>query len=590
MSSSLTSKPPEPAAAQNSKPGFPVRSLEPFLAYLTIFALQIKTMWSIWQYKDITFGDTCCYFLNSCRLAFTGHVDFAWSPLYAAFGALLLRISDNAYLWCLGERTLTALATSILVLAFYRRMMPPIWAWLGAAWWALLPVNFNTLYEVHLFSALLVVLCLLLSTRCNTAKKRASLVGLLILLTILVRNELSIVAGMFGAACLFYEYRTRLNFKKQLLPYVTSAAIAFAGIFLLFVNSDTPIAALKEQFKAKHCLNVAQIYAYGYQQRHHDYTVNPWTDFGDLTKKTFGVDEPSMAQAFLTNPKAWTDHCIWNARLIPAGLQVLLFGSTCFRYSPDYMEVTRDATIPPVLSWLTILTLAAGALSCLQFKSSVKRWIKARAWTLVLMGSLSLLSVFIMLTQRPRSSYLFTLEITLIMLVMLSASQITKWISRFAKTTSGARKAIYSFAVATLLVTVLCLPSYYERNPAGRAMRNYYKTLYPFKSAIFGAKKRVLVPNFPLELSHYLLGPLHYKAIAKGTQGTELVLCEQYVPGNFKSLLAKEETGWIVIDRHLYGPDIEGSVRSLGWKPVVHNEGLGILVYAKPNLIAASPR
>src|SRR5262249_36315098 len=93
--------------------------------YVLIVALQLKVMWGIWDYKDITPGDTSSYFSNICRLLYSGHVTLSWSPLYAMFGASMLHCFNHAYAWCVACRLTIAVCMSVLVLAFMRRMLPP---------------------------------------------------------------------------------------------------------------------------------------------------------------------------------------------------------------------------------------------------------------------------------------------------------------------------------------------------------------------------------------------------------------------------------------------------------------------------------
>src|SRR5207237_322994 len=139
----------------------------------------------------------------------SGTVDIAWSPLYTSFYGSMLFLTPDPYRATLLHRLLIVFAATLLVLAVLRRLLPPAIAWLMAAWWAVLPINFNTLYEVHLFSLLpaLVAWLLLLSSRGHWARGLG--LGVFAASTFLTRNETAVATVLFGMACLAYEWRRR---------------------------------------------------------------------------------------------------------------------------------------------------------------------------------------------------------------------------------------------------------------------------------------------------------------------------------------------------------------------------------------------
>jgi hypothetical protein len=52
------------------------------------------------------------------------------------------------------HRAVIVMAATLGVLAVMRRLLPPALGLLIAMRWAILPINFETLYEVHLFALL----------------------------------------------------------------------------------------------------------------------------------------------------------------------------------------------------------------------------------------------------------------------------------------------------------------------------------------------------------------------------------------------------------------------------------------------------
>jgi hypothetical protein len=235
----------EEAGGRTGRPALPgARALSrflsrPWLAYTTLVLLELRVVWGAWNVKDVTQGDTCSYFITAVRWFNDFKVDIAWSPLYTAFfGSFLFLTPDPAQV-VLWHRLVIVFAASILVLAVMRRLLPPALAWLVAAWWAVLPINFDTFYEVHLFSVLPVLLALLLLSRRSRWGRGAAL-AVLAASTVLVRNEMGVAAGLLGLALLVREWRAarrselplRRHAPRLLAAYGVPLGVA-AGLCLL---------------------------------------------------------------------------------------------------------------------------------------------------------------------------------------------------------------------------------------------------------------------------------------------------------------------------------------------------------------------
>src|ERR1043166_5973269 len=134
----------------------------PECAYLAILLLQFKRVWGAWQYKDLTYGDTSSYFRSALGWAKELSVKIQWSPLYTAFYGTVFKLIPEVYWATLLHRLLIVFMLAIMVLALMRRLLPAGIAWLVAAWWVILPINFDSLYEVHLFAVLLPLAAFLL--------------------------------------------------------------------------------------------------------------------------------------------------------------------------------------------------------------------------------------------------------------------------------------------------------------------------------------------------------------------------------------------------------------------------------------------
>src|SRR4051794_25851635 len=121
-----------------------------WFAYGSVFLIQAKVLWGIWHYRDLTNGDTAEYFADASRWAHSLQVNPLWSPLYKVVWGWTLWIVPDPYPSIVVQRILIALVATLLVLAVLRRFLSPGIAWGLAVWWAILPVNYDPLYELHL--------------------------------------------------------------------------------------------------------------------------------------------------------------------------------------------------------------------------------------------------------------------------------------------------------------------------------------------------------------------------------------------------------------------------------------------------------
>lgn len=135
-----------------------------WLSYALIAALQMKILWEIWRFRDLTTGDTTSYFAGGYRWYEDFAVNIVWSPLYTAFYGTVYLLTHDIYTATIFHRVIIVMAATLGVLALMRQLLPPAIALLIAAWWAVLPINFETLYEVHLFALLPILAAWLVTT------------------------------------------------------------------------------------------------------------------------------------------------------------------------------------------------------------------------------------------------------------------------------------------------------------------------------------------------------------------------------------------------------------------------------------------
>jgi hypothetical protein len=386
-----------------------------WFAYLLLAVLQLRVVWGVWRYLDLSTGDTAAYCGLAWRWSSALALHFAWSPLYTAYYGTVLAVVPDVWLATLVHRLVIVFAVSLLALALFRRLLPPGIAWLAAAWWAVLPINFNTVYEVHLFAALPVLVSwVLLAGRQPWARGVA--LALLGLAAVLMRSELAVSFGLVGLLCLGWELRAARRARREGAPprgrLLWAYGLPLAAVPLLclgaYWRSVEKGSEVLHVFRAKHILNMAQVYCSGYRQRHPEWTRNPWVEYEELMQAHFGKPLLPLTEMILRNPAAVLEHFAWNYRLLPSGLELLLFNATAGSESPDYIPVQTSCAAVRKWSFLLLGVLAlGGALAAWQWRWWWQNWLRERALGWLALAAFLPLACLIIATQRPRPSYLF---------------------------------------------------------------------------------------------------------------------------------------------------------------------------------------
>ena len=141
----------------------------PWFSYALVGALQMKVLWNIWRNRDLATGDTTSYFRDAYRWYESLEVNIVWSPLYTAFYGTVYAATKDVYVATIFHRVIIVMMATLGILALMRRLLPSELALIVAVWWALLPINFETLYEVHLFALLPILAAWLVVSRRDTA-------------------------------------------------------------------------------------------------------------------------------------------------------------------------------------------------------------------------------------------------------------------------------------------------------------------------------------------------------------------------------------------------------------------------------------
>src|SRR5262249_32653475 len=97
----------------------------PWFAYGVLALLQLRIVWGIWNFRDLSSGDTSGYFLAAFRWFSAGKVGIVWSGLYTMYYGSLMVVTRDPYAVTILHRLVIVFAASLLVLAVFRRLLPP---------------------------------------------------------------------------------------------------------------------------------------------------------------------------------------------------------------------------------------------------------------------------------------------------------------------------------------------------------------------------------------------------------------------------------------------------------------------------------
>jgi hypothetical protein len=502
----------------------------PWFAYLALAILQLHVVWGAWEYRDLTTGDTAGYYVLARGWSTDLTVNIMWSPLYTAYYGTALWLFPDLWVATLAHRLVIVFAASLLALAVLRRLLPPGLAWLTAAWWAALPINFNTLYEVHLFSALPVFACWLLLLAGRGPWARGVALALLAAGAVLVRNELAIAFGLTAALCLGWEVLAARHggpgLGRRLLAYALPLAVVAALCVGAYARSIFQFPELRKEYRIKHTLNMAQVYSFGYQQRHPEWKHSPWTEYHDLMTAHFGKDQLSLREMLAANPRAVLGHFAWNTRLLPSGVELLLFNATGGKMNPDYVPAETGSKRARRLGLLALGVLAAGGLLLAwRWRYWWGAWLRDRAGAWLAMGAFLPVWALVIITQRPRPSYLFTLSLALMAAVGMAVHVLLSQVPSL-------RRRLAALAPAAMLALCLLVRPHYvtAEGPAPHRLRALVERMRPFEELLAPKGLTLLQGDYAGEISlyvgrNYYARPLGYEVIHRWKRDVPLEVC-----------------------------------------------------------------
>lgn len=512
MEVTATVNPPLEAAASSRWVRLGALVEKPWFAYLTILLLQLGILHASWQNRDLTSGDTSGYLLDAWSWYTDFQVNFAWSPVYTAYYGSMFYLTSDVVTATLLHRLLIVCAATLLVCAVMRRLLPAGIAWWITVWWAVLPINFNTLYEVHLFAVLPILAAWLAALAIPGPWGRGICLSTLGAATVLVRAEVSIAFLLFSLCCIVYEWHAwrtarpwsgavwRMHFLAYAVPLLAAAALCT----FFYKRSMMKHQVLRDTLARKHTLNMSQVFSFGYQQRHPEAgSESPWDEFHDVMRRHFGVDELTLAQMIARNPRAVLEHVLWNFSLTPNGVQVLLFNATSGSENPDYAPVHTHSEYVLWLSVLVGLVWCAGVFVLVRRRKEWwQTWLQPRAMSWCAMLAVSAVSIAVIATQRPRPSYLFGLSVTLMaatgacLMVLTARLRMPRWLV-----------GIRPFAMVAF---VLAAPMAYQHRDIQRPwLQMFVQRMEPYRRLMTPPNVVVFQGEFAFEVMAYVVKAHH---------------------------------------------------------------------------------
>lgn len=448
----------------------------PWFAYPAVFLVQARALWGIWANDDLSPGDTAGYWQWADLWFDHQQVNIVWSPLYTAgLGTLRWLSGDDATVAIPLHRALIALAVALLLLAVLRRLLPAAIALLVACWWAVLPIAFDSIVEVHLFSMLPLLVVVLLLTNDPGPWRRGSALAVALAGAVLVRNETVLLVVALFAALAWSEWRGRRRGagtppRQLAVAMLVPLAVALAVVGGFHERSIFQGQAAREMWQAKQTLNVCQVFGTNYQQRHAEYRGNPFVDCDSLMTRLFDKPRPTLADAWQANPGEMAAFTAWNLHLLPAGLQLGLFNAVTADDNPDYPPAQLESWWATLLTVVLLALLALGGRRLWRDRAAWAPRLRSQRWAWFALGAIGIVTLLVVVFDaRPRPAYMFGLAAGIMAAAGLALAALVRERDRIERTVS------YT-AVALPILLVLALPAHYG---SPRPLAEQYERLRP---------------------------------------------------------------------------------------------------------------
>jgi hypothetical protein len=347
----------------------------------------------------------------------------------------------------------------------------------------------------------------LFAMRADSSWCRGAALATLVLATVLMRNELSFACLLYSIYCLRREaiiVRSAPQPQSReigvvVLRYIAPMMITFAIAAFVYWRTPDSHEVMLGKLHVKHTLNMCQVFAFGYAQRHPEWTQNPWTQCYDLMTQTFGDRLPTLGQMASHNFPALMQHFIWNLSLAVNGFQVALFNATSGLVNPDYPPVHQGEYYAFLLSVaLVAVVVSAIVVASANWRSVWSEQFRRISYRWAILIAVAAVAVPVILTQRPRPSYLFASTIFAMIVVGSSVRVLTyRW-----------PRVVEKVALAVAVGMLTLLPSFYVTHPSNRPARTAYERLLPYRALLASQPGAIVLGDYSGDLARYLELPV----------------------------------------------------------------------------------
>src|SRR5262249_55235557 len=150
-------------------------------------------------------------------------------------------------------------------------------------------------YEAHLFSIIPSLVAVLIIATGDTPWHRGAATGVFVLSTLLVRYEMLVATLFFGILALGHDILGAVrgpdpaSRRMTLLKAYSCPLLVVLLVTGFFVSrSGMSLPQVATSLHAKQAHNLDQMYSFSYQQRHPEWTLNPWLEYRPLMMQQFG--------------------------------------------------------------------------------------------------------------------------------------------------------------------------------------------------------------------------------------------------------------------------------------------------------------
>jgi hypothetical protein len=385
-------------------------------SYAIVALVCLARLEGVFTFRDLSWTDTEVYYRASSRWLGQGLLTVDRAPLYVLLLSIARMVVDDATIVVPAHRVIAALVLALALLALFRRLFPAAIALVLASWAAVVPTQFDGLYEVHLVAAGACAIAAWAATYGERRGGRACVLGLLLVFS-LIRSELAAAALAWSIACALYEVRLRrpgdapASLRSVLFPYVIPP-LALALVLLVTFAAGVWAPRFRTPKTIRHFCNA---YALGVAEREGLPPGATWKGCKRILRRDFGRDNSGPLAAFVRSPRALLGHVAWNLRLMPATAELMLWGATGAARGSDYVPVPTGSRAARGASIVLVVLIVAGLARGRPHAGS--RLEPRRRWALVGLAALLATSLAVLVASRARAQYLAPVGIAMSVLI-----------------------------------------------------------------------------------------------------------------------------------------------------------------------------